>query len=137
MWFFKRNLSADRLNKALAVLKKIGSVESRIEKTSGRDAERFFASANELDEIDELSLAKSLHMKTKLTQSQINQFLATAETVDAKLSTAAIGLGIIHCKAIDVGLSMNELVEFLAAQGYSRVAEALRNLDSNAFAATV
>jgi hypothetical protein len=38
------------------------------------------------------------------SKSQINQFLATAETVDAKLSTAAIGLDIIRRKAANAGL---------------------------------
>jgi hypothetical protein len=40
---FKRNLNSDRLEKALALLKKIGWIESRLEKTEGRNAERFFA----------------------------------------------------------------------------------------------
>jgi hypothetical protein len=64
---------------------------------------------------------------SKLTRSQINQFLATAETVDAKLSTASFGLDIIRRKAADVGLPMNELIELLVAQGYSRVAKTLRS----------
>ena len=63
-------------------------------------------------------------MKAKLTQSQINQFLATAETVDAKLSIAATGLDIIRRKASDAGVPMNELIDLLVAQGYPRVAEA-------------
>ena len=40
---FNRHLSADRLEEALTLLKKIGWIESRTEKTTGRDAERFFA----------------------------------------------------------------------------------------------
>jgi hypothetical protein len=60
----------------------------------------------------------------KLTKSQINRLLATAETVDAKLCSASIGLDIIRRKAADVGLPMNELTEFLITQGYPRVAEA-------------
>ena len=40
---FKRNLSAERLEEALALPKKIGWIESQVNKTSGRDAERFFA----------------------------------------------------------------------------------------------
>jgi hypothetical protein len=70
---------------------------------------------------------KSAKMKTKLTRSQIGQFLATAETIDAKLSTASFGLDIIRHKAADVGLPMTELIEFLVAQGYPRVAEVFRS----------
>ena len=40
---FKRHLSADRLEDAVALHKKIGWIESRSEKTNGREAERFFA----------------------------------------------------------------------------------------------
>jgi hypothetical protein len=69
-------------------------------------------------------------MRGKLTQSQINQFLATAETVDAKLSSAAIGLDIIRQKASDTGVPLGELIELLVAQGYPRVAEALTPLAS-------
>jgi hypothetical protein len=84
-----------------------------------------FISVNEIDEINEVPSVESPRMKTKLTHNQITNLLATAETVDAKLSTAAIGLDIIRRKAADVGLPKNDLTELLVAQGYSRVAQAL------------
>jgi hypothetical protein len=40
---FKRHLKAEVLEEALTLLKKAGWVESQIEQTGGRDAERFFA----------------------------------------------------------------------------------------------
>jgi len=69
-------------------------------------------------------------MKTKITRSQTKHFLATAETVDAKLASAAIGLDIIRQKASDTGVPLGELIELLVAQGYPRVAEALTCLPS-------
>jgi hypothetical protein len=122
---FKRHLRADRLREAVTLLKQADSIESKIEKTRCRHTERFLVTANEINEISEVRPVESLRMNTQLTHSQITQFLATAETVDAKLSSAAIGLDIIRRKAADVGRPMNELIEFLIAQGYSRVAQAL------------
>ena len=69
-------------------------------------------------------------MKTKLTRSQIDHFLTTAETVDAKLSTAAFGLDIIWRKAADAGVPISDVIELLVAQGYPRVAETLTRFPS-------
>jgi len=69
-------------------------------------------------------------MKTKITRSQTKHFLATAETVDGKLASAAIGLDIIRRKASDADVPTNELIELLVVQGYPRVAEALACLSS-------
>jgi len=40
---FKRNVKSERVDEALGVLLRAGWVERRVEKTSGRDAERFFS----------------------------------------------------------------------------------------------
>jgi hypothetical protein len=40
---FKRNVKSERIDEALEILIRAGWIESRVEKTSGRDAERFLA----------------------------------------------------------------------------------------------
>ena len=69
-------------------------------------------------------------MKTKISRAQIREFLSTAEIVDVKLSSAQFGLDIILRKAKDCAIPNDELIEFLIAQGYSRVADAILHLQS-------